>query len=78
MDCIRISTKLQDLEQMPKNELTLWTPLHLCTFNLIEMTVVMDSKPTEIQTLEINETSERLRGDQSLKIDATNSNLNSK
>ena len=35
----------------PDDDPTLWTPLHFCTINLKERTVVMDSKPNEVLKL---------------------------
>jgi len=63
LDCIRINTKLKELDLKPDDSPTLWTPLHYCTFNVLEKTVVMDSKPNEVLTLRRGKNYERPRGD---------------
>ena len=63
LDCIRINTKLNELDLDPDDDPTLWTPLHNCTFNVLEKTVVMDEKPNESLTLRRGKNYERPRGD---------------
>ena len=44
MDCIRIYQKLNELKENPDSYPILWTPLHIATFNLKEMTVAMNDQ----------------------------------
>ena len=75
MDCFRIHIKFKELTEKPDDDPTLWTPLHLCVFNLKDKTVVMDAKPSEILMLVRGFTYERPRGKDTLRADASNTNL---
>ena len=75
MDCIRIYIKLKELKEKPDDDPTLWTPLHLCVFNLKDKTVVMDAKPTDVLMLVRGKTYQRPRGKDTLRANASNTNL---
>ena len=61
MDCIRINTKFQELEMEPKGDPTIYTYLHLCTINVKEKIVEMDT--SKILALWRGDDYERPRGD---------------
>lgn len=75
MDCIRIFIKLKELKEEPRDDPTLWSPFHLCTFNLSEMTVELERKSSEKLILVRGESYLRPRGEETLRADASNCNL---
>ena len=78
MDCIRIFDNLKELKEKTGGDSSLWSPLHLCQFFLVDMTVVMDNKPDLNLILVKGKTYQRPRGKTSLKADASNCNLKGK
>ena len=66
MDCIRIFDNLKQLKDKTGGDSSLWSPLHLCQFFLVDMTVVMDNKPDQQLILVRGKTSETFRGPTSL------------
>ena len=78
MDCIRIFDNLKQLKDKTGGDSSLWSPLHLCQFFLVDMTVVMDNKPDQQLILVRGKTSETFRGPTSLRADASNCNLKGK
>jgi len=78
MDCIRIFDNLKQLKDKTGGDSSLWSPLHLCQFFLVDMTVVMDNKPDQQLILVRGTTSETFRGPTSLRADASNCNLKGK
>ena len=78
MDCIRIYQKLEELKEKPDDSHTLWSPFHLCTINVKEMTVVLDNKPGQTLSLVRGKTYERPREEGNLRADASNCNLKGK
>ena len=75
MDCIRIFENLKQLKDKTGGDSSLWSPIHLCQFFFIDMTVKMDNKPDQHLILVRGETYERPRGQTSLRADASNCNL---
>ena len=75
MDCIRIFENLKQLKEKTGGDSSLWSPLHLCQFFFVDMTVVMDNKPDQTLLLVRGKTYERPRGQTSLRADASNCNL---
>jgi len=80
MDCIRIFDKLKELKEDPDADPTIMSLLHLASFNVQDMTVIMDNASHDTQVLKLfrGKTYERPRGKQSLKADASNCNRKGK
>ena len=75
MDCIRIYQKLNELKENPDSYPILWTPLHIATFNLKEMTVAMND---QVFKLVRGKSYQRPRGHLSHKADASNCDIRGK
>jgi len=80
MDCIRIWDKLKELKENPDTDPNLVSLLHLVSFNLKEMTVIMDSDIHAANILELvrGKTYERPRGQNTLRGDASNCDIKGK
>ena len=74
MDCIRINTKFQELEMEPKGDPTIYTYLHLCTINVKEKIVEMDTG----KILALWRGQNYKRPEETLQADPSNFDLNRK
>ena len=78
IDCIRIYQKINELKEKPKDDPKLWSHLHIGTFDVKTMTVVMDGKLNDTLYLVAGQTYERPRGNDSLKADSSDCNRRGK